>query len=394
MADFPLVTTGGGNRAASTTYYSQIGTTQAHSLKTTEDAAANREWKNAGTFSKLAVVLSANTRGSSTVTFRVNGADGNQTVAISASGTGQFQDTSNSDTIAANDAVCLKEVTGSGGSSHTWQSQAVVFSGSAPRLYANQFNAITGTVTYYNPVSGRFNLVTGEGNAAQVAPRAAGTLRYLAVHPDAFSGTSAVYVTRINGADGNMTITATSTAFVEDTTNSDVVSATDLINYKGTFTSVTGYLGGPQCEWLPSTTGYPAIHGTEAGAFTINNAIQYWPMVSSANRFTTENSIQTTYDAAVTLSYLYLYVGSASLTGSSTITSRINGADGNMTLTGINATGTYEDTTHSDTIAAADRVGLKSTALTSGSARTDLFRVVVTVPSTAHVSRWMLLGLG
>jgi hypothetical protein len=64
------------------------------------------------------VNVSANTHSTSTViTFRINGANGNQTITIPASTTGYFEDAVNTDAVVVNDDVNFQIVRGTGGSS-------------------------------------------------------------------------------------------------------------------------------------------------------------------------------------------------------------------------------------------------------------------------------------
>src|SRR3990167_9488536 len=72
-------------------------------------------YRTAGTLANLYVYISQNDRGASTYKSWINVSAGNLSVSITASGTGGFEDTSNSDSITAGDAVNAQSITGAGG---------------------------------------------------------------------------------------------------------------------------------------------------------------------------------------------------------------------------------------------------------------------------------------
>lgn len=106
----------GAARAASATvhYFPITGTTD---FTTTTESQAKIQTTFSNTVSKLRMNLSANTYSAAgTVKFRKNGADGNQSVSLTASTTGWFEDASNSDSCAGTDDINLSIAGGTSGS--------------------------------------------------------------------------------------------------------------------------------------------------------------------------------------------------------------------------------------------------------------------------------------
>src|SRR5690349_17266000 len=80
-----------------------------------------------GVESNLYIRVNTNDRGTSTLRFRINGGDGNQVVSITASTTGEFEDTSNTDTIAAGDLTDYQITGGAGGTTLTFGIVSTLF---------------------------------------------------------------------------------------------------------------------------------------------------------------------------------------------------------------------------------------------------------------------------
>src|SRR3989344_6927696 len=92
----------------------------------------------------------------------------------------------------------------------------------------------------------------------------------------------------------------------------------------------------------------------------------------------TEARTQITYRTAGTLSNLWVYVNTNNLNGSTTIITRKNGENGAQSVSfASSTTGTAEDTTNSDTIAAGDEVNYQY--VTGGTTGTISVRTITTV---------------
>lgn len=96
-------------------------------------------------------------------------------------------------------------------------------------------------------------------------------------------------------------------------------------------------------NYAASTTYYGWVgHAVHGGAF---------------NNTTVEARAQITYRSAGILSNLYFYIRTNGVTATSTFRTRINGANGQQSVSiGSSATGAFEDTTNIDTIASGDEV--------------------------------------
>jgi hypothetical protein len=223
----------------------------------------------------------------------------------------------------------------------------------------NAFN--TGAAgTFYSHIAGGQTFTTPETDV-QTLVRNAGTLSKLIVNlPSNGGGTTVIFRTRKNAANGNQLVTFTSGAsgVLEDTSNTDTVAAGDKINhvtdasagaaaFTGSFisniydattnTSQLLVLGGSHAVATASTTWYGNLNGSL-------NAAQ-----------TTEASVKFRIRESETLAKLGVYVSANARTTNTIFKSRKNGADGTLTLTfGSTVTGWLEDTTHSDTLAAGD----------------------------------------
>jgi len=105
------------------------------------------------------------------------------------------------------------------------------------------------------------------------------------------------------------------------------------------------------------------------GPTTTANTTEYWnPIAGPAASHTTEAQAEFKTRNAGTLADFYVKVGSVVNGGTHTFRTRVNAANGNQSVT-VNGTGVFEDTTNTDSLAAADRFCLQTTP--SGS--TNLF---------------------
>lgn len=224
----------------------------------------------AGDFTDLLVVCNDNdTTSNSTFKLRVNGGDGNLGVTITSGTTGTYQDTANTDTVAAGDEVAFQTINGGGGSINV-EVQSVIFDADSNHVlrYSSLFTQSGASQTEYMGLGGIVDDPTEAD--AQGKFNTAATLQnlFMNIRANARSSTS-VLVVRINGGDGNGTIAvgATTTGLFEDLVNTDSISDDDLVNYD--LSTGTGGL---------SITGYAAIE-----AVTTNSQIQYIASAENMN---------------------------------------------------------------------------------------------------------------
>jgi len=100
--------------------------------------------------------------------------------------------------------------------------------------------------------------------------------------------------------------------------------------------------------------------------FTIpQNTTMYFSLIGTA--ISTESKVQTNMLFAGSMKYFCIYVGSNTLTGSATYTSRKNGANGNLSIiVPGGTTGYYEDTTTVDEFVAGDDICFKQVNAAGG----------------------------
>ena len=237
----------------SATYWSAIGT------GSTTNGAATRYWPvsgalgapgttesllqsytpAAGTISNLRAYVTAARATNTTLKSRLNSADGGQSVTMTASTTGAFENTTNTDTIAVGDLFCVATVTGSGTDTLTLSNVSVLYKPSTAGVTALGAGSTSATLgasltRYYSPL-GNMQALATESQTQQIAPFA-GTASYLASRVSAnASTTTATMVLRKNGADTAVTYTIPggATGSFVDTSNSVSVSAGDLLSIQG-----------------------------------------------------------------------------------------------------------------------------------------------------------------
>ena len=99
------------------------------------------------------------------------------------------------------------------------------------------------------------------------------------------------------------------------------------------------------------------IASTSAGRASVANTTQYWKVANWNFSTTTETSAQNLFRNAGVLSGLIVKLSANAVAATSTFTLRKNAGDITQTVApGSTATGDFEDTTHTDTIAAGDKI--------------------------------------
>ena len=106
------------------------------------------------------------------------------------------------------------------------------------------------------------------------------------------------------------------------------------------------------------------------------NTTEFWPIFGGGfgaggsgtiNPSPTETDLQVIFRSAGTLSNMWIRL-TANSTSSTTVTSRKNAAPGNQSISvGASATGTFTDSTHTDTIANGDKVAIRTVPAATGS---------------------------
>jgi hypothetical protein len=355
---------GPASTANTTQYWSSIGGI----IATTTEANANLTMWQAGTYNKMRVALkSNNVAATSTFRTRKNTANGGSTVSVGSSATGQFIDSSGSDTIAANDLVCIQSVPGAATGTFS------------PKYFALDFDATTNTVTklayasaatnatasfatastqFYGPLDSQMltsgTAITTE-NIAQQAISEAGTLKNLAVKVTANTRTIAqTFRLRKNTANGNQTLSipGSGTGVIRDSTNTDTVALGDKCNYNLASSSDAATLITTFAWWAvdfenTSSQSIYAQGNTNSTANTHGKSVTYYyaiaGLISQASPATVgEVAAQIRMSTSLTFYNLGILLTTNGLTAASTMTFRKNTAATTLT-TSITAatTGTF-----------------------------------------------------
>ena len=360
----------GGVGASTTRYWSMM--TGNPALNATE-SQTQITYRTGGVLSNLWLYVNSNTTTitASTLQVRLNAANGNGTISVAAGTTGTFEDTVNTDTIAAGDKLDY--------SFNNAAASGVVNVTDSSVLFA----ATTNTVIIVGNAKGNFNTDSntsyfalagaGQGSAQATEARAqfdfntSGTFANFFINIVSNARTSTTtYRTRLAGSNGNLVLSVTSgtTGIVEDTSHTDSVAVNTLCNLSintgsGAFETITATL---KIEFTTTDGTFWAGTGSSSSSGnTLSTGLTrygtFWqPNVNNS----TESDSQLKAGVATTASHMWLYISGNATTSASSITLRKNAGNGADSISiGIAATGTFEDTTGNDTIIATDLVDIR-----------------------------------
>lgn len=332
---------------------------------------ANRQIKvrTPGTSSRLYINVLTNDRGASTFRSRKNAANGNQVANITASTTGEFEDTTNTDSWADGDDVNNQLTTGAGGTTFTFNLTRSVFksSGEHTEIFSSSGTAVA-AVNDFSPLGGPGGAGTEANNQMKI--QAPGTFKKLAYYVSA--NTRDANITgrlRVNGANVNLSVTITSatTGLFEDTANTDAVVVNDLVNHiyvtAGTAGTVTIQTAKIECSQINSSF---QITGNDS-LITAASTTAYFTLGGQVVSSATESDVVGDSAISMKLSKLGISVNTNTITGNSTFRLRKNGADGNqtVTITGL-GTGHFMDSTNVDSVKNGDSLNYQMVAGAGG----------------------------
>lgn len=372
MAKIVQFTTSGGGVAVAqgTTRFSGIGDSSpfGNSLATTETNVQS-VYRTAGTLTLLYIRVSANTLTTTlTIQTRKNAGNGNLVVSIATTLTGEFEDTTNSDSISAGDKLNYTLVAPAGTGSVTIRNFSTVFEATSNTVkvlsttYAGIALGAVSTTVFLELAGSEASFYTGTEADVKYKIETAGTLSNLFINATANTKPSATtFNTRINAVDGNLTvsITANTSGFFEDTTHSDTISVTNLVNYKlvtGTGTgSIT--LGTFGCNLSTTSSRFHImIQNSSQDTANISTTTYYAPggsLITNA----TESIKQSKARIPFTAAFLFVNIKTNGITAASTFTFRKNAGNGNLTVSVASTlTGVFEDSTHTDSVASTDEI--------------------------------------
>lgn len=389
----------GFSRSAGTTTYQNFAGVMAND--NTASHKAIPIYYNA-TLSNLFVRIVSNAASaSSTVVSFPNGGTGNLTVTIGAGATGTFTDTTHTDTLTSGQTLCYQVNTGTGGAV-VYGCTAILFdtgiTGPCVSCCAcgspNSLDFGAASTTAYMSLAGIHSSNTTE-SVAQASMPAAVTAKYFSIYISANArSTSTTYGTRVGAAPGNLTVTvgASATGLIEDTSHSDVLSAGSLYNFEKTTGTGTGTISASNhCGiFFESATGSTVwTWSGQNGATLAAGSTQYFHAFSTENGYaSTEAEVQIPASQKLRGRMLTLQISANATSATSTVGSRVNTAAGRQSLSiGSAATGLFQDTTNIDPLQVDDLTAFVFTVGTGGTItpRTGMFVFDLVPPHLAMV---------
>jgi hypothetical protein len=206
-------------------------------LVETTEAITQTKMKVAGTFKNFNMYIISNARVvTDTFRFRVNNANSNPIITVTSGLTGFLEDASNTAVTAVDDFVDFSSVWGADGNQLSFGFMgAITFVTTVDKTMITQSN-INGPIniglTRYTALQGDGGVTATEAFVQNTA-LVAGIYSNLSCYVSANTVTAASsYKFRKNGGNGNqsVTITASTTGFFTDASNTDTVVATDTVN--------------------------------------------------------------------------------------------------------------------------------------------------------------------
>jgi hypothetical protein len=393
-----IVTCGGGASALSAglnSFFSLIG----YSISGSDSSNTKVTMETAGTFSNFGVMCTENSFNNSLIaTFRKNGADGSESVTFNAGVTGTVFDTSNTDSISATDVVNVKVSNTAGSGAATLRMFNAVFdtgNGNTLNKFVNidpiGTNNFTANATVnYIALNGYLGSFGGTTEAtSQYKMRSAGTLKNMSVNIKSNSrATSTAFKSRKNAADGNLLVTigAGVTGLVEDTSNSDSIVSTDLVDISilGGAESTSLVVNWVSTEFITTTSKFHMIVTINSGSMSTGNYFMMPGAGMSSSQLTSEaNAIMTT-KLAFTASNLFAYISGNTGSAAGTIELRKNSASATNTIAvTAGLTGLVEDTTHTDSFAVGDTIDIHCNTASGVFYSTSIMGILATTSASA-----------
>ena len=296
---------------------------------------------------------------------RVGGVNGNMLTTLT--GTGVFQDTTNTDSLVSGNLInfVMTIAAGAGSMAITIVGSTLQDTGTNATLAvaSNSVNAPTVNfgLTRFNGIGGMVGgntaiLATTESNVQYTIRRATTftNLRVTILTNSIDAGTT-VWRFRVNAANVNqlVNIAAGATGAFEDTTNSDTTVAGDEVNHQVVTSGAAGSITPRLAQLAHISTGREVV--SASNDTVANSADGFFGAEADGFRTTAESDAQIAARAAFTAANLFVNVITHAATGGVDIFLRRNGANSALTVNvPDNATGFFEDTTNSVSVAVAD----------------------------------------
>jgi hypothetical protein len=338
----------------------------------------------ATTLSNLYVLVIANVLGSATsIGSRIAGAGGNLTVSVGAAATGAFEDDANTDSPTAGQAINTEGVAGSGMGGDSIDITVIRYLSSDDSIWMKQAAAggenIGASSSFFQAVAGELRSPASEASTQyrfREAPGEQLSDLFGFVSTNNLTGSS-TFESRINGADGNLSVSvaAAATGFFEDNSNTDDIAAGDLLAYQitsgappahGSADFIVEVLG---CHY--NSRAATVLIGSGRGSVLINNSLTVFQTIGGdAEAATaTENDVELEPGINTDARNVMLSVASNTLNGATTVRLRLNNADTTIVVSiGATAGGDFEDTTNTASVGVDDTINweIDTTASTFG----------------------------
>lgn len=321
-----------------------------------------------GTLSNLLVDVLSNTNDQNkTITLRQNGSAGNQSVSVTAATTGIFEDTTNTDSVTANDYFDISSPQGAGSGFFTSRSASLLFAATSNTVVVVGLNPQVAFnangVTYFWPPAGDATGGTAEATV-QFTTRNAGTWKNLGVTITTNGRTTTNTIrSRVDTANGNqvLTITAGTTGIVSDTSNTDTLADGDLLAISLT----TGTGGGTflfhilKSEIESTNSKYETLCAETTEAM-FEATTSYFPTASYVDETSSATANNDEFRIDGTCTNLRIKISTNGIAANSAITTMKNGSDTALTATiTASTTGLFEDTSNSFTFVSGDDIDHK-----------------------------------
>jgi len=344
-----------------TTYWALVGGLNKNS---TEANVATRMYSTVTLANLLVRVTSNTTTASSTIRSRKNTANGNLSVSIGAAATGEFEDTSSTDSLADGDDSNYQVVSGGGGLLRPSIVSCTIEEVSTMTSYLGLTLSliIARGTTRFGHLNGRWVDEATETNAQYTIRMAATWSRLRGRVLSNATANGGDFRSRVNGANGNQVAAfgGGATGDFEDASNSDTLADGDEIGYQidafGGGSPANATIGRVQTRLVTTTDQFLTATG---GLNTIDDSTTNFLILSGDNiDDLTESQSQGKMRGSAggfDVADLFAHVKTNGLDGTTTIRNRKGGADGNLSISITSGqTGFFEDNASSDSYADGD----------------------------------------
>jgi len=374
---------------ASTAFYVPFGS----ELSTSQTTEANVQTtlRIGCTLANLYVNLPTNARSATAFGVSLNGSPSALTVSSTATTTGLYSDLTHAVSVSSTDKAEFVITAGSGAGNIQVSGLTVDIqsTGQAATQFGGNVSTALSTSARFLSLSGTFTAQTSDTNIAMVGLEA-GTISNLQAIFTANTSSGFTVTSRKNGAAGSQTISvgSSATGLFEDSTNTDSIAALDTFDFSVGAASVAPTISAATIKWLGSVASHCQANNSRPSGPLASGATNYSALYGAPLLTTTQSQCFTPMPYAATLSLLSAKITANSSAAGATY-NQYGGAAGTTALNGTVAlgtgTGTVQDVTHTDSMAAADLANMRGTGA-SANIQLGWAGVVIVGPNTGAVT--------